>query len=256
MTGLLILTCTSIPESIHNDSAFPGFIVGIIICGLGTGGIKANVSPLVAEQYQSRKPFVRTLKDGSRVIVTPQATYQKIFNMFYWSINIGGLSAIATTNLEKNVGFWAAYLLPTLMFIPCMIVVLAGRKYYKQSPPRGSIYVEAGKLLLYRFKIKSFEGCKPTNLRETHPELAASATWDDVFVDEFQRALRACIVFCWYPIYWLCYTQIVNNLISQAATVSDYSLVYTVSITQIHGSRRCGREMYQTTLSKTLIRLL
>lgn len=142
MTGLLILTCTSIPESIHNGSAFPGFIVGIIICGLGTGGIKANVSPLVAEQYQSRKPFVRTLKDGSRVIVTPQATYQKIFNMFYWSINIGGLSAIATTNLEKNVGFWAAYLLPTLMFIPCMIVVLAGRKYYKQSPPRGSIYVD------------------------------------------------------------------------------------------------------------------
>jgi POT family proton-dependent oligopeptide transporter len=44
-------------------------------------------------------------------------SYQKIFNMFYWGINVGGLSSVATTNLEKNVGFWSAYLLPTLMFM-------------------------------------------------------------------------------------------------------------------------------------------
>lgn len=115
--GLLILTLTSIPPAIQSGAAFPGFIVSIVIIGLGTGGIKSNVSPLVGEQYRSRPAHIKVLKSGERVIVTPQATYQRIFNMFYWGINIGSLSAIATTELEKNVGFWAAYLLPTLMFM-------------------------------------------------------------------------------------------------------------------------------------------
>ena len=81
--GLLVLVCTSIPSAIESGAAFPGFIVAIIFIGCGTGGIKGNVSPLVAEQYQSKSPFVRTLKNGQRVIVTPQATYQQMFNMFY-----------------------------------------------------------------------------------------------------------------------------------------------------------------------------
>ncbi|KAI7848255.1 POT family-domain-containing protein [Circinella umbellata] len=219
--GLIILTCTSIPSAIASGAAFPGYIVAIIIIGLGTGGIKANVSPLVAEQYRSRTAFVKTLKNGDRVIVTPQATYQKIFNMFYWGINIGSLSAIATTELEKNVGFWPAFVLPTLMFIPCIGVVLLGRKRYVQHPPRGSVFVEAGKLFwLSTFKVKGgMEACKPSNLAVTHPELAAQVTHDDVFVDELKRALKACVIFLWFPIWWLCYQQIANNLISQASTM-------------------------------------
>ena len=82
--GLLILTVTAIPSAIASGSAFPGYVVAIIIIGMGTGGIKANVSPLVAEQYQDKKPYVKTTKKGERVIVSPQATYQRIFNMFYW----------------------------------------------------------------------------------------------------------------------------------------------------------------------------
>ncbi|KAI8139324.1 POT family-domain-containing protein [Fennellomyces sp. T-0311] len=219
--GLLILTCTAIPSAIAHGSAFPGYIVSIIIIGLGTGGIKANVSPLVAEQYRSRSPYVKTLKNGNRVIVTPQATYTKIFNMFYWGINIGSLSAIATTELEKNVGFWPAYLLPTCMFVPCICVVVLGRKRYVQAPPRGSVFLEAGRLLwLSMFKVKGgLEACKPSNLALTHPDIAAKVTHDDVFVDELRRALRACVIFCWFPIFWLCYAQITNNLISQASTM-------------------------------------
>ncbi|KAI9272742.1 POT family-domain-containing protein [Phascolomyces articulosus] len=219
--GLVILTCTSIPMAIESGAAFPGFIVAVIIIGLGTGGIKANVSPLVAEQYRSRTAYVKTLKNGDRVIVTPQATYQKIFNMFYWGINIGSLSAIATTELEKNVGFWPAYVLPTLMFIPCICVVLLGRKRYIQHPPRGSVFVEAGKLFwLASFKVKGgLDACKPSQLAISHPEIAAQVTHDDVFVDELKRTLKACIIFLWFPIWWLCYQQITNNLISQAATM-------------------------------------
>lgn len=112
------------------------------------------------------------------------------------------------------------------MCVPCLLIVILGRKRYVQSPPRGSVVVEAGKVIWYHTKINGLfpslnkmDACKPSNLAVSHPEIAAKATWDDVFVDEFKRALRACVVFCWYPIYWLCYNQISNNLLSQAATM-------------------------------------
>ncbi|KAI8992110.1 POT family-domain-containing protein [Mycotypha africana] len=218
--GLIILTLTSIPPAIESGAAFPGFIVSIIIIGLGTGGIKSNVAPLVAEQYQSRSPYIRTDNKGNRVIVSPQATYQQIFSYFYWGINIGALSAIATTELEKNVGFWPAYLLPTIMFMFGIATIFIGRKRYIQAPPRGSIFVEVGKLFMMKIKVKDgLEACKPSNLAIDHPDLLHEATWDDVFVDELKRALRACIIFCWYPIFWLCYSQMTNNLISMAGTM-------------------------------------
>ena len=44
-------------------------------------------------------------------------------------------------------------------------------------------------------------------------------TFDDLWVDEVRRGFKACTVFLWYPIYWLAYNQMTNNLISQAATM-------------------------------------
>jgi POT family proton-dependent oligopeptide transporter len=237
--GLVILTLTSIPAAISSGATFPGFIVAIIIIGLGTGGIKANVSPLVAEQYRNNKPYIRTIKAKSssmyttdegdvdpsvydstveRVIVSPQATFQKLFNMFYWGINCGSLAAIATVILEKQIGFWPAYLLPTCVFIPCIAIVLCGKNKYVLNPPRGSIFAETFKVIRMSTKY-GLEGCKPSNMAIENPELAAKLTWDDVFVDELRRTFKACVVFCWYPIYWLCYSQMTNNLVSMAATM-------------------------------------
>ncbi|KAI8075499.1 POT family-domain-containing protein [Gilbertella persicaria] len=238
--GLLVLTLTSIPAAIDSGATFPGFIVAIIIIGFAAGGIKSNVSPLVAEQYVVKKPFIRTIKsktssrytadegdlptsgvapslNETRVIVSPQATYQKIFNMFYWGINCGSLAAVTTIVIEKNCGFWPAFLLPTLFFVPCTLVVLAGKKFYVKNPPRGSIFIEVFKVIRLSFK-HGLEGTKPSKLALTNPELTQTVTWDDVFVDELRRTFRACAVFCWYPIYWLCYSQMNSNMVSMVAT--------------------------------------
>jgi len=44
-------------------------------------------------------------------------------------------------------------------------------------------------------------------------------TFDDAWVDEVARGVKACSVFAFYPIWWLAYNQIDGNLISQAATM-------------------------------------
>src|ERR1700760_754047 len=91
-------------------------IVIILTSYLGTGGIKSNVSPLIAEQYQETKQRVKVLPSGERVIVDPALTIQRIYMMFYMCINLDSLSAVATTTMELHIGFWSAYLLPFLMF--------------------------------------------------------------------------------------------------------------------------------------------
>jgi len=45
-------------------------------------------------------------------------------------------------------------------------------------------------------------------------------TFDDAWVEEVRRGLLACKVFLWYPLYWLAYGQMSNNLTSQAATMT------------------------------------
>ncbi|KAJ6605123.1 hypothetical protein B0H10DRAFT_2167131 [Mycena sp. CBHHK59/15] len=46
---------------------------------------------------------------------------------------------ISMTYSEKYVGFWLAFTLPTVVFLPCPIILIIGRKCYICSPPTRSI---------------------------------------------------------------------------------------------------------------------
>lgn len=48
--------------------------------------------------------------------------------------------------------------------------------------------------------------------------------WDDNFIDELKRALVACRVFLFYPVYWLVYGQMVSNFVSMAGTMEVHGL--------------------------------
>ncbi|KAJ2786538.1 peptide transporter ptr2 [Coemansia interrupta] len=236
--GDLILTLTAIPASIRHGGALPGMIIAMITIGLGTGGIKSNVSPMVAEQYGRYRPFVRKLKNGTEVVVDRELTVQSIFNWFYWAVNVGGLSAIATTEIEANVDFWPAYLLPTLMFVVCVIVFWLGRKKYVITKPTGSIVIKAygtiAAAIRNRRKAKAAnqlligeDGKKANWMDYAKPSnnfCDAGVQWDDKFVDELRIAIRSCKIFLCYPIFWLCYGQLSNNLISQSGQMNTGSV--------------------------------
>lgn len=48
--------------------------------------------------------------------------------------------------------------------------------------------------------------------------------WDDQFILEIKRALIACKVFVFYPIYWVVYGQMLNNFISQAGQMALHGI--------------------------------
>jgi len=223
ITGITVLFLTSLPTSIEAGAALPGLVVALICIGLGTGGIKANVSPLIAEQYQETRPRVKTLKNGEKVIVDPDLTIERIYMVFYLSINIGSLSSVATTELELNVGFWSAYLLPLTTFIIGFFILVAGRKRYVVRPPKGSVIPQSIRIIWIGLtSYRGLEAAKPLH----HGRLpnGRAVPWDDTFVEELKVALAACKTFPFFIIYWTVYSQMLNNFVSQAGTMELHGI--------------------------------
>jgi POT family proton-dependent oligopeptide transporter len=213
--GLIVLTCTSIPTALDHGAGLAGYIVAIIIIGLGTGGIKSNVAPLIADQYKRRQMVIGTdNKTGEKVIIDPAITIQRIYMIFYWCINAGSLSLLATPYLERDRDFWSAYLLCLCVFFVGLLVLVLGRKVYVVRPPQGSIITDAFRIIWMMIKNRNMDAAKPSyqaGLGKTKV-----LNWDDHFVDEVKRALIACQVFCFYPIYWVVYGNFSNNFVTQA----------------------------------------
>ena len=78
-------------------------VIAVIVMGIGTGGFKANVSPLVAEQYKKSKLFIGHTRTGERVIVDPIMTTSRIYMYFYLFTNIGALIGQITMAYSEKV---------------------------------------------------------------------------------------------------------------------------------------------------------
>jgi POT family proton-dependent oligopeptide transporter len=145
------------------------------------------------------------------------------------------LSALATTYIEKDVGFWAAYLLPfCALCISLLTLVLCRNKIGKlywihpyeeilkamsvKRPPGGNILPTAFRIMLCAAK-KGFNMDAARQQGQAH-----ALDWDDKFVTDLQRGLIACRIFAFYPILWVCHLQINNNLVSQAAQMETHGL--------------------------------
>ncbi|KAL4986284.1 POT family-domain-containing protein [Aspergillus falconensis] len=240
LVGHVILIISAIPPVIANPNGAIGcFAIGLIIMGMGTGGFKSNISALIAEQYPDERPYIKTLSSGERIIIDPAATVARVYLYFYLCINVGSLTGqISMVYAERYVGFWLSFLLPTIMFCFSPLVLYLCRNKYILVPPTGSVYTQAYRLIREAIRhhwsvttvkvagipfkrIKKNEThfwntVKPSNMGANRPTWM---TFDDEWVDEVARGLKACRVFLWYPLYWLAYNQMLNNLTSQAATM-------------------------------------
>ena len=208
--GHVILICSSLPTVMDNPTSALGcFAVGLVIMGLGTGGFKSNVSPLLAEQVKQKRPEVVTQKNGERVILDPQVTISRVYLYFYMMINLGALAGgIGMVYVERFVGFWLAFALPTFLFILAPLVLIACKKFYILSPPTGSVLSKSLALLKLASKgkwsaspvttYKNFhregfwDDVKPSHLGSNKPAWMRHV--DDAWVDQVARGFAACKV--------------------------------------------------------------
>jgi dipeptide/tripeptide permease len=175
-------------------------------------------------------------KDGVEYIVDHDLSVQTVYNWFYWAINIGGLvGTFICTNILEPRGFWLAYLFPACMFVLAVVVFAVGYRSYIHVAPEGSIYTKALSCMRYAIKRQKYiehsrvhipagtsfaflEFAKPV-LGESKEDINARK-WTSDFPLELRNALKACSIFPLMTIYWVCYRQMTNNLVTQAGEMA------------------------------------
>lgn len=227
--GHTVLTASAAPAVIAKPKgSLAAFVIGLIIFGIGTGLFKSNISPLLAEQQVDIKMRIKTTKKGERVIVDPAVTTSRLFLYFYMCINVGSVvGQITMVFAEKYVGFWLSYMLPTVLFLVAPVVLIVMKKRYRLSPPTGSIVSKFFKMWFTAMKgVWSLNFAKMRRnftwdkVRPSKVPVNQRPKWmnyDDAWVDEVRRGLKACQVFLFLPIFFLAYNQMTSNLTSQAA---------------------------------------
>ncbi|THY19387.1 peptide transport protein PTR2 [Aureobasidium pullulans] len=222
--GLVILVATSTPAGIESGAGFGGLIAAMVVIGLGTGSIKANVTPMCAEQYRPDTAYIKKLKSGEWVVVDPELTVERMFNWFYWAVNVGALSPLITVNVEANVSFWAAYSIPLAVIVVAAAVFILSSRLFVQTPPHGSAVIDAVRIVTIAVKEGGFDKAMPSALLAqgtfARHRFAQSPNYNDKSVKDVQSGITACKFFLFLPLYFVCWIQIWNNLISQAGEMA------------------------------------
>jgi len=123
------------------------------------------------------------------------------------------LNQCSGSQTSQYVGFWLAYTLPTIVFIFCPLILIVGRNRYTRSPPTGSVLEGAFRLFMYAargkwsfnpitlYKNFSSPGFWDSVKPSKQIQKPSWMTFDDQWVDEVNRGLKACAVFLWFPLY-------------------------------------------------------
>lgn len=214
LLGTAVLLVSSLP-TILDHGAGPGlFVAALVLIAIGMSGANGVLAAFVGEQYTNEGGEVVTTRKGERVVIDRGLTIGSIYNLYYWSINVGSLSGIATTNLEKRIGFWAAYLLPLCSLSISAMLLVFGRKHYVITVPDKTALPNATRAswcaIRHGFRM---DAAKPDFQLSQHSRVV---TWTETFIDELKVGFSACRMLLFWPILWLCRTQLSTNLIAQA----------------------------------------
>ncbi|SMR41963.1 unnamed protein product [Zymoseptoria tritici ST99CH_1E4] len=220
--GILVLVLTSIPQSLGAGAGLGGLVGAIFLIGLGVGGVKSSVAPFTADQAQGAGQHVVTIESGERVVVDHEVTVRRIYSIFYWITNLFSLSGLASTAMEKYLGFWTSYLLALgALSSGALILVLGRRQLYRRKPEasfRAKLLSALSCAIKGRFCIAAAD---PAFQLEHHGRVVP---WDEQYVEDLRQALQVCRIWAIYPIVWLCYLQNTTNLISQAGQMMTYGI--------------------------------
>ncbi|KYQ90870.1 Peptide transporter [Tieghemostelium lacteum] len=170
-------------------------IMGLLLLSLGTGGIKPVVSAMAGDQLGPHQ--IKLL--------------EKLFQIFYWCINLGSfLSTIISPILRKHVGYWCAFMVPTILLTFSIVVFISGKKSYILNKPAGSIYWKASKIVGngIKEKVKSMRNSDYNNPHyEGHWLDRAKAKYDSGSVEAMKYVLNVLLIFVPMPFFWSLYDQ-------------------------------------------------
>ena len=178
-------------------SSKEGFLaVSLILIAIGTGGIKANVSPMGADQVEHEGPEM----------------VQKFFDWFYWFIQIGAILAYTVVAyIQQHIFFFYGYLITVFSIILATILLLLGRNYYIIPSPEGSYTVDTIKIIAVGLK-KKLCGDNSYSRFRNHWLDGAKVTNGGVFSDSKVEGVKCVVrlipIFLTFIFYWALFGQV------------------------------------------------
>ncbi|XP_062569740.1 solute carrier family 15 member 1-like isoform X2 [Saccostrea cucullata] len=185
-TGNLVMALTALPPP-----EWYGPAIGLILIGLGTGGIKPNVSSFGADQFRADQEKER----------------YTFFSAFYFSINLGSMLSIVLTPILRadvkcfgNECYPLAFGIPAALMILATIIFIAGSSLYKKVPPSGNLIGRVFKCIGYGLCGK-IRNCGGPNKKE-HWLYYADSKFECEFIREVQILLKVLFMFIPAPLFW------------------------------------------------------
>jgi POT family proton-dependent oligopeptide transporter len=203
--GHVILAGGAAPALLKAGKGLAPFIVSYGLLSIGAGIIKPLIAPILLDQLEHQKPYTKTLKSGEKVLVDPEITIQRILILFYGFINIGAFFAIITTCAEKYAGFWVAFLLCVIAYLPIPFLLIFMNKHLIKKPVVGSEMVQFFKIIGVAIKGNKWKLWGRDYWDAARPATLAAkghtVTWTDKSVADVYRTLEACRVFLYMPLH-------------------------------------------------------
>lgn len=209
VVGTLLFAAVSIKkENLHtlfnNNSADHSrsmrlvyFAFALVMIALGTGGIKANVSPFGADQVE---------QDGARAV-------QAFFNWFYWFINIGSLLAFTVVVwVQQNYRPFYGYAITAGTMLLAVITFVTGRNKYLTKPPSGSQLTDTGKIIYNAVKNHHASNGK---MWLDKAKSCFGGKYTEAQVEDVKALLRVVPVFILFIVYWTIYFQMQTSFLIQ-----------------------------------------
>ncbi len=177
------------------DQRPAGFYAGLALIALGSGGIKPCVSSMVGDQFS----------DATKHLVN------KVFAVFYWSINFGSFFAsLLIPKTLKLFGPAIAFGIPGGLMALATLIFWLGRHQYVDVRPTGRNPHSFLRVLRSAFRHRGAGPFLDGALAD-HPAAA---------VDGARAVLRVLLVFAPIPFFWMLFDQKASTWVVQAKSMA------------------------------------
>ena len=168
--------------------------MSLILIAIATGGIKANVSPMGADQLQD---------EGEDMV-------RKFFDWFYWFIQVGSLLAYTVVAyVQQEVSFFYGYLITSVSIASATILLVIGRKRYILHPPQGSYLADTFRIIAGGLRDKL---CCKKDPSLTHwldgAKDSLGGKYSHDMVEGVKSVVRFLPIFLTFIFYWTIFGQV------------------------------------------------
>ncbi|CAO1383568.1 unnamed protein product [Diamesa tonsa] len=192
--GSVLIALGAVP--VLNLPAKAMTVIGLLLIGLGSGGIKPCVAAFGGDQFK---------------IPEQAAQLATFFSFFYFSINAGSLiSTSLTPILREDVHcfgdldcFSLAFGVPGVLMVVSIIVFIFGRVLYTVKKPTGNVIVLVSKCVLNAISEKS----KQSQRSLSHWLDYAEPKYGKQLVDDIKSILKILLLFVPLPLFWALFDQ-------------------------------------------------